>query len=150
MTTDGGLRQLYQKHLPTFHWQGVETWSTGQGVPDCNFCAEGSEGWIENKVTHTNAIKFQTEQIGWIERRRRAGGRVFIGVRKTWDAGPRKGAAGDLFYLFAGDAVRALAVGGLGAAIPILMCSGGPAKWAWPEIRTNLLTFFVSFPAKGH
>jgi hypothetical protein len=71
MTTDGGLRQLYQKHLPTFHWQGVETWSTGQGVPDCNFCAEGSEGWIENKVTHTNAIKFQTEQIGWIERRRR-------------------------------------------------------------------------------
>lgn len=135
MSRDGGLRSLFQRAFPEAHWQAIETWSTGQGVPDMEFCFKGGKsGWIENKLTSANAVDIRSEQVGWIERRVRVGGRVFIAVRKFCKAGPRRAAADEL-HLFHGRDVRAIFLRGLVGAEPMAMYENGPANWDWPEIR---------------
>jgi hypothetical protein len=143
MTTDGSLRPLFQKHIPNGHWQSVETWSTGQGVPDANYCIEGAEGWCEMKVTNGFVVIMRPHQISWIERRRRAGGRVFIAVRRKAAAGPRRGAAADQLWLFNGDDVRKLDLFGIdprqAAPFHLAMWDGGPARWDWLAIKSFLV-----------
>ena len=137
--SDGDLRQIFSAHLRDFHWQAVETWSTGQGVPDVNYCGGGIEGWIENKATATRAVDLSPGQIGWIERRIRAGGRVFIAVRRVTTAGPRKGAACDELHLFPGSCARSLLEDGLNDLKALGIWPGGPGKWNWDTIRVLLL-----------
>lgn len=137
MTTDGGLRKLFRQHIPDCDFQSVETWSTGQGVPDLNYCLAGCEGWIELKQTAAWAVKVQPGQVGWIERRLRAGGRVLIAVRRQTTPGPRRGTAVDELWLLDGGMIRTLADAGLGEPInALIVCSGGPARWNWPEIKS--------------
>lgn len=133
MARDGGLRQLFTKHIKNAHWQAVETWSTGQGVPDVNVCMNGHETWIEFKTTATNALRISSEQVGWIERRLRAGGRVLVIVRWRCLAGLRRQARDELL-IFDGANVRALMVGGISAAIPIERWDGGPSYWDWDAV----------------
>lgn len=143
MTTDGGLRKIFQQHLPEFHWQSVETWSTGQGVPDVNYCYDAKEGWIEFKQTENFSVDISPHQVAWIERRTRAGGRVFIAVRRKHEGGPRKGEATDELWLFFGAVARVLLRNSL-TSIPlisrVLMTPGGPNRWNWPGIGQKLLT----------
>lgn len=145
--TDAGLSDCFKKHLPIFHWQKIESWSTGQGVPDLNGCGWsdpedewGAEFWIECKKA--TGIKLDhnlsAEQIGWLERRHRAGGRVFIGVRRVRPAGPRVGAALDSLLLYPGEAARAVARDGISAPGALGLWEGGPARWDWPEIARIL------------
>jgi hypothetical protein len=143
LTTDGGLRKLVRKHIPDFHWQAVETGGTGQGIPDDNFCREGTEGWVEHKLTATMAVPLRAEQVGWIERRRRNGGRVFILIRRTHAGGPRLGPPVDDVWLFPGDAARGLLDHGLrsNSTYPLCIGSSGPAHWPWELIRSLLLNF---------
>ena len=149
MSTDGGLRQLVRKNIPDLHWQSVETGGTGRGIPDDNFCGDSIEGWAEHKVTATMAVDLRPEQVGWIERRRRAGGRVFIFVRRTHAGGVRKGPPVDDLWLFPGDAARALLQRGLphypglddGDRPTLIWATNGPAAWPWAKIRNILLTF---------
>jgi hypothetical protein len=136
--SDGNLRQLFQKHLPSVHWQGIETWSTGQGVPDMNGCWNGHEFWIENKKTEGWAVNFEMGQVAWIERRIRVGGRVFLAVRRMVPAGPRRGKAKDELWLFHGAMARAVADFGLADVEPIDKFEGGPAKWCWTTIAMIL------------
>ena len=143
MKRDGNLSSLFQKHLPMAHWQSVETWSTGRGVPDLNYCLEGTEGWIELKSTAAWAVKIEPGQVAWIERRARAGGRVFVAVRRISAPGPRKGAGADELWLLDHRAARELATPGVGLDdLPYNLvkrfCIGGPAHWAWGEIRRSL------------
>ena len=79
---DGDLRSLFRKHLPEFHWVSIESWVTGAGIPDANYCCSGVEGWIEFKKTTAIAVRFKPGQIAWHEQRGRAGGRTFIAVRR--------------------------------------------------------------------
>ena len=142
MTTDGGLSQLFRKHLPEVDWARIETWSTGQGVPDVNGCCDGAEFWVEMKATGARAVVISPEQIAWAERRIRHGGRVFLAVRRQHDGGPRKGPAVDELWLFTGRETRTIATEGL----PIdeghfWHWSGGPRQWAWATIR-HLLTHY--------
>jgi hypothetical protein len=138
MGTDGDLRKLFKDHIPG-DWQAVETWSTGQGVPDANFCIEGAEGWIEMKKTAGWAVNIDANQVGWAERRLRHGGRVFLAVRRMADAGPRRVAADEL-WLFPGNLTRDVLVSGLKAtASPMGVWSGGPKKWEWGAVK-NMLT----------
>lgn len=135
MSTDGGLRKLFQDHLPEAQWQSVETWSTGQGVPDMEYCFKGGlSGWIENKKTEANAVGMRSEQIGWIERRVRMGGRAFVAVRRRFAGGARRVACDEL-WLFHGRDARALYLGGLTAAKPLLCCVNGPARWDWEAVK---------------
>ena len=132
---DGGLRKCYRTHLPEIHWTSVESPFTIQGIPDSNFCHDGVEGWIENKrVRRADVVEMRPEQVAWIERRARAGGRVFIAVRWAMQA--------DSLFLLAPQAGRALLGLGL-ASLPRAMVlgrwSGGPSQWKWPKIAEILL-----------
>jgi hypothetical protein len=137
---DGGLRKLFHSSLKGFHWQAVETGLTGAGVPDSNFCKGGIEGWIEHKQTDAMAIKVKGAQVGWIEQRLRHGGRVFVAVRQTTTAGPRKGSARDGLWLYHGSAIRRLYEVGLKHQDQRLgYWPGPPNKWDWREIEQILL-----------
>jgi len=126
---DGHLRVLFRTHLRVnFDWQAVETWGVGAGVPDGNFCSSGVEGWIEFKGARGWKVPIDPTQVAWIERRRRAGGRVFIGVRKD-----------RALYLFHGDRARELLEGDLRSVTPLAVWDGGPAKWDWAAVAECLL-----------
>lgn len=132
---DGGLRQLFKKHLPEFHWQAIETFITGSGVPDINGCLDGVEVWIENKFAKGKRrirVSVSPAQVGWIEQRLRHGGRVFIAVRYTT-------AKLDTLYLLHGSAARELASGTAPEAIAIGAWDGGPARWGWGKVKDLLL-----------
>jgi len=136
---DGGLRGLFSKHLVGWHCQAIETGGTGLGIPDLNYCRSGVEGWIEMKQTEALAVDISPNQVAWAERRLRAGGRVFLAVRRTTTAGPRKGPATDALLLFPGAVMRAIHLGGIMAAEPLLRCEGPPSKWDWQAVMGYLL-----------
>ena len=70
------------------------------GMPDVNYCIEGSEGWIENKFKHKWPVREDTPvrvgmmpgQIPWLINRTQCGGRAFLFVQ-----------IGTSFLLFRGD-----------------------------------------------
>lgn len=132
---DAGLRKLFSDHLIGGHWQSIESGSTGKGIPDQEYCfPKNKSGWIEHKQTSANAVKIDPEQVGWIERRVRMGGRVFLAVRKRCAAGPRREAADEL-HLFYGRDIRAVFLQGLNGATAIGRWPGGPAKWDWNTVK---------------
>ena len=45
---------------------------------------------IENKATDGWSPVIRPAQVGWILKRRRAGGRVFFTIRRAHDGGPRR------------------------------------------------------------
>lgn len=139
--SDGGLRKSFSDHLTDGHWQAVETWSTGQGVPDTNYCFPGGiEGWIEFKKTEGWRIDISAEQVAWAERRIRLGGRVFLGVRRQVEAGRRREKADEL-WLFTGLAARFLISGRLQEASHLFgRWDGGPRAWPWVQIRNILIS----------
>jgi hypothetical protein len=136
--SDGGLRQLFAKHLPEVHWQGIETGGTGRGIPDLNGCVGGVEFWIECKLTGAWAVTFEIGQVAWLERRARAGGRTFVAVRRHAPSGPRRGAAIDALYLYPGVAARTLSEKGMAGAPALGMWPGGPARWDWDRVSLYL------------
>jgi hypothetical protein len=135
---DGGLRPLFRTKLPAFHWQSVESLSTGNGTPDANYCFGGVEGWIEFKRTEGDKIKsLKPEQVAWAERRARAGGLSFFAVRRDF----RDRGSGDHLFLIRGSAARSL-LGGL-SSIPqgsSWSWGGGPRSWDWAQIALILTT----------
>lgn len=133
MARDGNLGPLFQKKIERAHFQSVETFSTGRGVPDLNYCIDGTEGWIELKdVKRGWKPIFQAEQIGWMERRVRNGGKVFVAVRVRIDR--------DALYIFPGGKSRILRDGGIRATSPNLVSYGGPAYWDWEAVRKLLVS----------
>lgn len=130
---DGGLRQLFRRHLPGCHWQSIESWSTGQGVPDANYCfPPGIEGWVEFKSAKANKVVISPGQVAWAEQRHRAGGRVTLAVRLR----ARKGAR-DALYLYEGASFRGVYLKGL-VTPPLARWEGGPGAWVWHHIRAVL------------
>jgi hypothetical protein len=126
---DDGLRLLFRQRLPAVDWQAIETGGTGKGVPDLNGCMDGNEVWIEMKMTaHWAVQKMRPEQVAWIERRVRHGGRVFVAVRRAHDE----------LWLLAPGAARPLIMGvrlsDLPADLILGRWSGGPARWNWAEV----------------
>ncbi len=140
--SDGDLRKKFQEFLPEFHWQSVETWSTGQGVPDCNYCCTMIEGWIEFKKTEAWRVDVSPEQVAWMERRMRSGGRCFVGVRRKNSGGPKLGKPVDELWLFDGRAIRDLKTKSL-RDIPLnfllTKSKNGPSGWDWSKVRELLL-----------
>lgn len=139
---DGNLRKLFKDHLPDFHWQSIETAGTGRGVPDSNYCFKGSEGWVEFKITKGYSVGLRPEQTAWILRRVRAGGRVFVAVRRQRSAGPRTGDAVDQLWLLHGAHAASIKRDGLKKVDPGALAGvwdGGPAHWGWAALRGLLL-----------
>ena len=137
---DGNLRQLFREHLPEAHWVPVETWSTGQGVPDSEYCFPGgASGWIENKKTSGWRVFIEPHQVAWLERRARAGGRCFVAIRRKTETGPRRGKASDELILIRGRDARLLVDGDIKSIYDkVLHCYGGPSRWDWEDVRRAL------------
>ncbi len=137
---DGGLRSLFRANLPKFHWVSVESGATGSGIPDMNYCCDGDEGWIEMKQTPGHRVPLRPEQVGWIARRVRAGGRVWIAVRQRAPKGPRREARDALWLIPGADAKVALLEGltGRHADLEWPCWEGGPAAWRWDHIAAQL------------
>ena len=130
MSSDGNLRQIFLQHLPEAFWQSVETWSTGQGVPDVHYLfPPGKAGWIENKlVTSGWEIGIRPGQVGWLSRYARLGGRCFVAVRVI------KRNNVDELWLYNGGDVKQLTIEGL-RKDPFGLFAGGPARWNWKRIE---------------
>ena len=127
---DGGLRTLFRKNLPAWHWQSIESAMTGMGIPDSNFCYQGLEGWVEFKECQGMMVRISPMQIGWLMRRARSGGRCFVAVRHK----------GSDLYLYHGALAAGLAQPGGVMGTPRLgKWTGGPALWAWGEVGDVLL-----------
>lgn len=137
MSVDDGLRALFRKHLPTVDWQSVET-AVNRGVPDSNYCYQGYEGWIECKSTDHWSVDLRPEQIGWIARRVRHGGRVWIAVRRRHDGGKRRGPAVDELYLIRGENVKTAKLDGLRGCPYEGKWRGGPSRWDWQGVLNVL------------
>jgi hypothetical protein len=140
---DGGLRQLLRQNIPRAHWVPIETGGTGRGIPDMNYCLDGAEGWIEGKQTSGWTVDLRPEQVAWLERRARAGGRVLIAVRRVCAPGPRRVGADEL-WLLRGSQARMAKTLGLRGATPegellLGVWSGGPARWDWDEVCAHLV-----------
>jgi hypothetical protein len=125
---DGNLRQIFRKKLPQFHWQSIETGGTGRGIPDSNYCCSGEEGWVEFKKTSGWKVNIRPEQVGWLLRRSRAGGRTWLAVRRK----------GDQLWLVRGSQAEELLDRGLRDFLAPSW-EGGPARWDWEAIN-RLLT----------
>jgi hypothetical protein len=123
---DGGLRGIFRKHLKEVDWTSIETGMTGRGVPDSNGCYHGSEFWIEYKKTTGLKIKLRPEQIVWIDKRVRHGGRVFVAVR-------RQKKKTDELWIFDGGDVVGLARNGLRCSA-LGIWDGGPKHWEWTKV----------------
>lgn len=129
---DGGLRRELRARLPGWQFTHVESPTTAPGCPDTEFCAPGgAQGWVECKRTAAFTLTFRPLQVGWIERRTRLGGRVFVAVRRL----TLKGA--DELWIYPGEKVRALVDRGL-RVLPLGCWAGGPAAWDWEEVGNNL------------
>lgn len=137
MSTDGGLRQEFTKHVREAMWIPIESWGTGQGVPDAHYCLDGHTGWIENKKTDAwrLAHPLSAEQVGWMERYHRSGGRVLVAVRRQHKGGVRKGVPVDELWIFDHTALRQIATNGIYGLVPRLLSTGGPARWNWDAVR---------------
>jgi hypothetical protein len=141
MARDGGLTKLFMKHLGAEgHLQAIETGGTGRGIFDLNYVINGNEGWVEMKTTGTNSVGIWPEQIAWAERRGRAGGRVFLAVRKKHEGGVRLGAPIDHLILFnAKNSMRVISEQGMNMATPLYVSpANGPKSWDWSEVRKIL------------
>ena len=167
MTVDDGLRPIFRQHLPQLMWTSIETGGTGLGVPDSHYLAParlacpqcrdlkesmrmcycaisaGAEGMIEYKRTDGWAVDLRPEQVAYLTRRARLGGRAFVGVRRRHAGGPRRGPPVDALHLFPGSLAREALAGGL--RCPALQVPahhvwpGGPSRWPWTEVLAALL-----------
>lgn len=87
MASERALWQRLRQGVARFgDFQRIEN-AIGAGWPDVNFCVNGVEGHIELKhcpvvpprsAPFTRYRGLEEEQVDWIERRVRNGGRVFI------------------------------------------------------------------------
>lgn len=139
MAIDGGLWPLIKAGLPNWDFQRIETGGTGRGIPDVNGCLLGNEIWVELKGTDGWKPIIRPEQVGWAERRTRAGGRVFLAVRRQCAAGPRRIVADEL-WVYRADGFRTVATMGLKDNPPVLFYRDGPRNWDWAEIQELFLS----------
>lgn len=140
---DDGLRKLFHDNIGRIHFQAMELGVVGVGVPDTNYCADGVDGWIEMKSTDAHAVELEAGQVGWILRRMRNGGRVFVATRRRHDGGPRKGLACDELWMHEGWDAAQLKAEGLLSCPPILQMEGGPSRWDWDHVRETLVTWQI-------
>jgi hypothetical protein len=129
---DGGLRQLFRRKFPEIHFQSIEI-GFDRGIPDTNYCCEKIEGWIEFKFTRGIKVNLSWEQVAWIEKRIRSGGRVYIGVRFR----SRKE---DTLWIIHGEMARRLKEQGFSPNAALAVLEGGPRNWDWKLVRELILT----------
>lgn len=137
---DGGLRALFRSRIVSAQWTTVETGAVSRGVPDAEFCFDGAvQGWIEYKATRAGSphgVRVRPEQIAWLSRRARYGGRCWIAVRRQGTA--KGGERYDELHLFPGGAAAEVAALGTRCDRAVQVWHGGPTRWDWAEIEERI------------
>ena len=128
---DGDLRALFRRHIKG-HWQRVDGIP---GVPDTNYCIDGTEGWIEFKATRYNAVKFRSTQPSWLMRRSAAGGRGWVAIRR-WRLLIKRPI--DQLWMVPGHLAVDLSRHGL--PMGTLVGENGPDRWNWALVRSLLIS----------
>ena len=123
---DGGLRKLFRKQLPELALSSIESGATDPGIPDSAYCA----GWVEFKAVDHWAVPLRPEQVAWMNRHARAGGRAFVAVRR----------ARDELWLIEGRHAGWLRAKGLKEVPFVGIFSGGVSLWPWSMIKNILLS----------
>lgn len=131
---DGDLRKLFSRNMREGQWTPIETGTTSQGVPDSEYCFPGGrQGHVEHKRTLGWTVGLDPEQVGWLTRRARLGGRCFVAIRQMGTKGR------DVLWIFRGADAGTLRAEGLrGSAQPLLVAEGGPDRWDWGRVRAVL------------
>lgn len=131
---DGGLRRIFRERFPLWHWTAIETGCVSPGAPDVEFCAPGGvSGWVEFKRVNGFKITFEPLQPGWIFKRARLGGRVFVAVRRKVDE----------LHIIPGTEIVALTETGLKGRQPLT--AGGLRSWDWKKVEQTLLGDYPCF-----
>lgn len=130
--------------MPRVHWQGLELGLMASGVPDTNGCYQGQEFWVEFKWTDTYAVGLEALQVGWILRRMRAGGRVFVATWRETAGGPRSGPAESALFIHEGWDAAVLRAEGLLGAPPVLIVEGPQSTWDWGLVQATLVEWPMS------
>lgn len=127
---DHGLRALFFENIPKAQWTAIETAPVSIGVPDSEYAMQGVTGWIEFKYAKYWRVKFSSaEQIGWITRRSRLGGRVWIAVQR----------AEDELWMIPGSVVELLASDGLQSVCARSRTFFKP--WNWSQVQDLLMLY---------
>lgn len=136
---------MLHSHLRMVHWQTMELGVMGAGCPDTNGCWSGVDFWIECKhvASEVALVPLEPPQIGWILRRMRAGGRVFVATWVEHAGGPRKGEAVSRLVLHEGWDAPVLRTEGLAAVPPVLVLEGGPGAWDWDALLSVLVEWQI-------
>lgn len=133
--TDPGIPDL-EGHVPGKLLRGIlERGAEGKLLRDIlpviprSKIRSGVQIWIECKATiDGRKPNFETAQPGWLDRRARCGGVVWVACRRQTRAG------GDDLLLWPGGVVIALIEGGTKKVPPTASWSGGPGRWDWDEV----------------
>jgi len=70
-----------EKMKPYGHFSRVESHETANGIPDIDFCIEGTESHIELKFNNGSRVKkdfIRPSQVRWFRRRIKAGGHPWL------------------------------------------------------------------------
>lgn len=120
----------------------------GAGCPDTNGCWQGTEFWVECKQVsaENGSVPLRTEQVGWILRRCRAGGRVFVLTWVHHEGGARKGEAVSRLVLHEGWDCAVIRDEGVGAAPPVLVLESSGSEWGfdWEALLSALCEWQMS------
>lgn len=134
MAIDGGLRGVFRECLLGYQVTSIESGTTEAGIPDCEYIARnGVSGWLEMKKTDGWAYIIRPFQIGWIERRMRMGGKVYVCVRRKQESIKH-----DEIWVLHPSVARLGTLKGLGIGDVLIWGSGGPSRWPWAKIRELL------------
>ena len=60
------------------HFSRVESHETSAGIPDVDYCINGTEGHVELKFGRDRAPKIRATQVKWFRNRVRAGGKPWL------------------------------------------------------------------------
>jgi Holliday junction resolvase len=99
--SEAGLWKLLRANIQA-DLQRLESGMTSRGIPDVNGCHDGKEFWVELKYTTTKKVALRPEQVAWLLRRSKVGGRTFVLVKT-----PKE------LYLYSGTMARELLDDGL-------------------------------------
>jgi len=131
---DGGLRGIFQKQFPGWHWSTIEVGSTAGGIPDNEFCTpDGVQAWIELKWTDRYYTQIKPLQVAWLMRRWRYNRGCWIAVRRTPKTKQEAGV--DQLWFMDGGQAESLHDYGLDG-VSAWHWDGGPSNWNFAEVES--------------
>lgn len=99
MANETALRKYIAEKIHG-HVSQLESHATAAGVPDTNYCINGTEGWIEMKFTRGNKkFKYRGTQKAWFRDRLKAGTKNLFILWRREDGAPGTGRTHGIIHM---------------------------------------------------